>query len=66
VLTGAGVYAIFLAGCARGAHAESETKQAIDERINEICAMPEPRRTTELERLKKEAGVVLYCGNGQH
>lgn len=60
------IVAVFmLANCAVGPTAEETEeaqRRAAAKRIDEICALPEPERTKELERLKKEAGLVLYCG----
>jgi len=31
--------------------------------IRRICALPEPERKAELERIGAESGIVVYCGN---
>jgi len=41
---------------------EAQDQKALGERIQRICALPEPKRTAEIEKLKSESGFVLYCG----
>ena len=38
------------------------TKQAGQE-IDRICSLPEAERAAELQRIKDQSGMVLYCGN---
>jgi hypothetical protein len=45
---------------------EAERQRATEKRIDEICALPELERSKELERLKQEAGLVLYCGKDKN
>jgi hypothetical protein len=60
--------AIVLAGCATSKPAPapapapgSDTDMAT--RINRICALPEPEREQQIAKLKKDSGLVLYCGD---
>lgn len=32
------------------------------DRISRICALPEGERAAEIEKLKRESQMVLYCG----
>ena len=58
--------AVILAACAAprqtNEKAEAAWKAEVGERIQKICSLPEPERTAELEKLKKDEGLVLYCG----
>jgi hypothetical protein len=42
--------------------AEAQSQKALGERIQKICALAEPERTAQIEKLKSESGFVLYCG----
>ena len=56
---------LLLAGCAsREATApDPEAQKALGERIDHICSLPDADRAVELEKLKKETGMALLCGN---
>jgi len=52
-------------GCATSAkHTKTAAsdQKALGKRIEHICALPESQRAAEIEKLKKESGMVLYCG----
>jgi len=44
------------------AGARSLTRQEISAEIHRICALPASEREAELQRIKSQYGVVLYCG----
>ena len=57
---------IAIAGCAstsqqRTAENAAVKKEAAQE-IDRICSLPESERETELQKLKEESGLVLFCG----
>lgn len=57
---------VLLSGCTteaqrRAAENAAIRKQAAQE-INRICALPQPEREAELERIKTESGMVVHCG----
>ena len=67
--TGVGglVLALVLAACEAPAERQAAEnariqKQAAKE-INRICALPMEQREAELEKIKEQSGMVLYCGN---
>jgi len=52
-------------GCAtppRHANGAEPDQKVLGERITRICALPEAERAVEVEKLKNESGMVLYCG----
>lgn len=55
---------ILLAACATQ-HQKSQQNEAIRKRaaqeIARICALPEADRQAEIERIKKESDVAIYC-----
>ena len=55
---------VVIAGCASAPSPEEEeqARKALAARVDNICSLPPGQRDAELERLKKEAGVVLFCG----
>ena len=65
-MRGIAVFALVV-GAAACAPAPQRPAQLPDQkelgaRINKICSLPEPDRQAELEKLKKDTGLVLYCG----
>jgi hypothetical protein len=59
--------AILLAGCAtapkKPPSTDPEAQKALGQRIDHICSLPPEERAVELEKLKKETGMALLCGN---
>jgi len=57
---------LMLSGCgataSRKAADASTTTQKAGQKIERICALPQPERDAELKKLKAETGVVLLCG----
>lgn len=60
------VVAILLAGCAASPPPSpqiSDEQKALGERIEKICSLPDAaEREAQIAELKKESGLVLYCG----
>jgi carbamate kinase len=56
-----------LGGCATDAQRRAAENAAIQkeaaQEIRRICALPQPQRDAELERIKTESGIVLQCGS---
>jgi hypothetical protein len=58
---------VLVGSCAIGAqrraaeHTEIQ-KQAAQE-VRRVCALPPAQRDAELERINKESGIVVQCGN---
>lgn len=42
-------------------NAEINRQAAVE--INRICSLPKDEREAELQKIKQESGVVLYCGS---
>jgi len=56
---------IAVSGCAaapKPADTPAQDSKALGERISRICALPETERAAEIEKMKKETGMALYCG----
>lgn len=56
-----------VAGCESQAQRDKAVQDAAIRRegadeIKRICALPEPERDQELQKLRERSGVVLYCG----
>jgi hypothetical protein len=47
---------------AKRADEPAQEQKALGERIEKICTLPEPERSAQIEKLKNESGMVLYCG----
>lgn len=56
---------LLLAGCAsrQPVAPDPAAQKALGERIDHICSLPDAERAVELEKLKKETGMALLCGN---
>jgi uncharacterized lipoprotein YajG len=58
---------MLLAACATEQQRRAQKNEAIKaqaaQEIRRICALPESEREAEVERIKKESGMVIYCGN---
>ena len=58
--------AIVLTACSttarRGAGENTAIQEEAAQEIRRICALPEPERQVELQRIKNESGVVVQCG----
>ena len=57
--------ALIAGGCAappKPADTSTQDSKALGERISRICALPDAQREAELEKMKNETGMVLYCG----
>jgi len=57
--------AIAAGGCTapqRHTDVQVQDSKALGERINRICALPGKERAVEIEKLKAESGMALYCG----
>lgn len=55
-----------LAACTRGIDRpapEKEVEKGVAAKIDRICKLPTRERDAELEKLEKESGFVLYCGD---
>ena len=52
-----------LAGCKSTTERAERDRVAVARRITEICSLPPAEREAALERLNKESGLVLVCGN---
>jgi len=57
---------LVLSGCGtapqrKGAESQQTTQKA-EQKIERICALPQPERDAQLKKLKAETGVVLLCG----
>jgi hypothetical protein len=54
------------AGCAtqnKSAPASTGANPDIASEVSRICALPPAEREQALEKLKKESGMVLFCGS---
>lgn len=49
----------------RQAAENAEIKKEAAAEISRICALPVAEREGELEKLKTQEGVVIYCGTGE-
>lgn len=62
--------AMILSACATS-HPAPQPKPAgggdteLATRITRICALPQSERDKEIAKLKKESGLVLYCGTNK-
>lgn len=59
------VAAILTAGCAAPPPAKQDSKEVLQDvgrRADELCSLPSTERKAALEKLKKETGLVIYCG----
>lgn len=60
---------VVLVACASTARQREieQAKKDVSQEIERICALPPAQRETELAKLQKEEGLVLYCGkaNGE-
>jgi nitrous oxide reductase accessory protein NosL len=58
---------ILLAACATEQQRKAQENAAIRKQaareIERICALPEPDRQAEIEKIKEQSGMVIYCGN---
>jgi len=54
-----------IAGCStanqRKAAESAAIKKEVATEIDRICSLPEPERSAELEKVKRESGMELYC-----
>ena len=54
-----------LSGCStpdqREAAESAAIKKEVAAEIDRICSLAEPERTAELEKVKRESGMELYC-----
>lgn len=66
-LASAPIAVLFLVACTtaqqRRAAENAEVRKQAAEEIERICALRGAEREAELERLKKESGMVLYCSD---
>jgi len=46
----------------RGAGENTAIQKEAAQEIRRICALPEPERQAEMQRVKNESGVVVQCG----
>ena len=54
------------APAAKPSRTDAAERAALAKRIDAICARPEgEERQAELDKLKRETGLVLYCGGKQ-
>jgi len=70
IATGVGlslIASLFLQACETDRERQAAYRARIQEKasaeVNRICALPEEARQVELEKIKEQSGVVLYCGN---
>jgi hypothetical protein len=58
---------VVLAGCATAEQQKAEKNAVIQKRaateIERICALPEAEREAQIQKIKDQSGMVLYCGN---
>jgi hypothetical protein len=58
---------VFLVACATKQQRRAQENEAIKaqaaQEIRRICALPESERQTEVGRIKRESGMVIYCGS---
>jgi hypothetical protein len=58
---------LVLVGCATAEQKKAAENAAIQKRaateIERICALPEAQREAEIQKIKDQSGMVLYCGN---
>ena len=58
---------ILLVGCPTSKQREAAENAAIEkhaaEEVRRICALPPAQRDAEIERINKESGIVVYCGD---
>jgi hypothetical protein len=55
-----------LCGCdtSRGRRAEdAAVRSQVSQEISRICALPEPQRQAEIDRIKQEHGMAIVCPN---
>jgi hypothetical protein len=56
---------IFLAACATQPQQKTQENEAVRKRaaheIARICALPEADRQAEIDKIKQESGVAIYC-----
>lgn len=57
---------LVLCGCGTSAPRKTtdagKTAQKAGQKIERICALPQPERDAQLKKLNAETGVVLFCG----
>lgn len=57
---------ILLVGCPTSKQRNAAENAAIEkhavQEVRRICALPSAQRDAELERIKKESGIIVYCG----
>lgn len=58
-----------LGGCVsaaqREAAQEAQAEKEVAREIDRICSLPKEERDAQLEKLKKETGLTLYCGSAE-
>jgi hypothetical protein len=58
---------LMLAACQTQAEQQAAKNAEINRRaaaeISRICALPDAEREAELQKIKEQSGVVLYCGS---
>ncbi len=57
---------VLAAGCQSGPARQSTQGRPsgdIASEVTRICALPSPEREAALEKLKKDSGMVLFCGS---
>ena len=56
---------ITVGGCVappKPANPPAQDSKALAKEIDRVCSLPEAERAAELEKIKNEFGMVLYCG----
>lgn len=56
------IAAALLSACATQPKQDAQSDTDLATRISQICALPESQRDAEIEKMKQETGMVLYCG----
>jgi len=60
------VWLAVLGACATSPHGRATrqvlSKQEISAEVRRVCALPAAERDAELQRIKGQYGVALYCG----
>lgn len=49
----------------RQAAQEAQAEKEVAREIDRICALPKAERDAQLEKLKKETRLTLYCGSAE-
>lgn len=57
------VAAMSVVSCLSPQKREQRERAELSRRIDVICRLPAAERDAALERLRKESGLVLVCGN---